>query len=194
VRNGRTLRAEGHATGAPTSESFAWLRCNRRGSPCHSLEAPVVPGAAAEGETYRLTALDVDHAIRVRQTLTTASGTATSVSAATRPVAPLPGRCTNRLPGTGLRDRLTGTSGGDRLDGLAAKDTLKGGPGADCLLGGRGSDRLLGGPGRDRLVGGPGRDVHVGGPGRDVLSGGPGRDICRGDERDRFRSCERVLS
>jgi Ca2+-binding RTX toxin-like protein len=42
-------------------------------------------------------------------------------------------------------------------------------------------------------VGGPGRDVLSGGPGRDVLSGGPGRDVCRGDERDRFRSCERIL-
>ena len=165
ARNGRRLTAEGHATGAPTSEVFEWLRCNRRGQRCHRV---------AEGATYKLTTLDVDHAIEVSQTLTGPAGSATSVSAPRR-VVPRPGRCSNARTGTPARDRLRGTSGGDRLRGGAGKDRLTGGRGADCLLGG------------------PGADVLVGGPGRDLLSGGPGEDICRGDERDRFRSCERVL-
>jgi RTX calcium-binding nonapeptide repeat (4 copies) len=193
ARNGSTLTVEGHATGTPASETFQWLRCDSGGSACEPIESTPSPSQAAEGSAYVLTTLDIGHAIKVSQTLTTVSGTATSVSAATQPVAPLPGRCTNRRSGTAARDRLTGTSGGDRLNGLAGKDTMKGGRGADCLLGRGGGDRLVGGPGRDRLVGGPGRDVLSGGPGRDVLSGGPGRDVCRGDERDRFRSCERIL-
>jgi RTX calcium-binding nonapeptide repeat (4 copies) len=166
ARNGRTLRAEGHDTGAPASELFEWLRCNRRGQRCQRI---------TDGDTYKLTTRDVDHAIRVSQTLTSPAGTSTSVSRATQPVAPRPGRCSNSSPGTSGRDRVRGTSGGDRMKGRGGNDRLIGGGGADCLLGG------------------PGRDVLVGGPGRDLLSGGPGRDVCRGDERDRFRSCERIL-
>jgi len=165
ARNGRTLRAVGDRTGSPSEESFRWFRCARRGRGCL---------AVGSGRSYRLKTLDVDHAMRVVHDLVSTTNSASARSAATKPVKPTPGRCSNARAGTPGRDRLVGTSGGDRLRGLAGNDLLVGGSKDDCLAGGAGSDTL------------------VGGPGKDILSGGPGRDVCRGDGRDRFVSCERT--
>jgi hemolysin type calcium-binding protein len=166
LRNGRKLTARGDATGSPSEESFRWLRCNARGIRCVRR-----PG----GASYKLTSLDVDHTIRVVQHLTSTTSSATARSGPTKPVAPRPGRCSNKQSGTARRDRLRGTTGGDLLRGRAGNDVLVGGPGGDCLSGEAGNDTL------------------VGGPGRDLLSGGPGRDVCRGDRSDRFLACERIL-
>jgi hypothetical protein len=166
LRNGRTLTATGNATGALSEESFRWLRCNVRGVRC---------ARRATGATYRLTSRDIDRTIRVEQQLTSPTSSATTRSAPTKRVAPRPGRCSNRQSGTTRRDRLRGTTGGDILRGRAGDDVLVGGPSGDCLSGGGGNDTL------------------VGGRGRDLLSGGPGRDVCRGDGRDRFQGCERIL-
>jgi hypothetical protein len=164
LRNGRRLTAKGNETGSPTEESFAWLRCNKRGARCAK--------TGAEGTSYKLTSLDIDHTMRVVQTLESTTNSASARSAATKRVAPKPGACSNVRSGTRRRDRMLGTSGGDALKGRGGNDVLSGGPAADCLIGAAGDDTLIGGPGPD------------------LLSGGPGNDTCRGDSSDRFRSCE----
>jgi len=166
LRNGGALIARGDATGSPTEESFRWLRCNTSGRGCIR--------TGEDGAAYKLTSRDIDHRMRVVQALESTTSSISARSAATRVVAPKPGRCSNGWSGTPRRDRLRGSSGGDSVNGCSGNDVLLGGRGGDCLSGGGGDDAL------------------VGGPGRDVLSGGPGRDTCRGDASDRFRSCERV--
>ena len=166
LRNGSTLTAKGNETGSPSEESFAWLRCSRRGRRCAK--------TGAAGASYQLASLDIDHTMRVVQALESTTSSASVRSAATKRVAPKPGRCSNARSGTRRRDRMVGTSGGDTLKGRAGNDVLSGGPGDDCLTGAAGDDTL------------------VGGPGRDLLTGGPGDDTCRGDSSDRFRSCERI--
>jgi RTX calcium-binding nonapeptide repeat (4 copies) len=165
LRNGRTITTERHVTGLPAEETVQWLRC-RRG-------CVVIRGAI--GPKYRLTTSDVDHRIRVRQTLTGPAGSAVTLSRPSQFVRPRPGRCTNRLFGTRRADRLRGTSGSDLLLGRGGNDVLTGDAETDCLSGGAGNDRLNGGPGPD------------------LLSGGAGTDVCRGGASDRFRGCERRI-
>jgi Ca2+-binding RTX toxin-like protein len=166
LRNGHALTARGNETGNLTRESFEWLRCNRRGRRCAN--------TGADGASYKLRSRDIDHRMRVVQGLESTTSSISVRSAATKLVAPRPGRCSNVWSGTPRRDLLPGSSGGDSLKGRSGNDSIRGGPGDDCLSGGGGNDTL------------------VGGPGRDVLSGGPGNDTCRGGASDRFRSCERV--
>ncbi len=66
----------------PTSYTDTWQRCDSSGSAC---------GAIATGETYRLTADDVGHTLRVEEVASNNAGTgAPSVSAATAIVKALP--------------------------------------------------------------------------------------------------------
>lgn len=109
--------------------------------------------------------------------------------------APLkPGRCANRMLGSGAADTLSGTLAGDEIfafagadvikafqgqdcvDGAGGDDTLDGGDDNDKLVGGSGDDKLVGDDGRDELFGGIGEDLMDGGDGRDMLAGGAGND------------------
>src|SRR4051812_38209835 len=127
-------------------------------------------------------------------------------------VALKPGRCANRVKGTGAAETLRGTTAGDRLLGLGGKDVLLGFAGPDCLDGGAGDDSLSGGTGNDVLTGGRGNDTLDAGSGADALSGGAGNDVLLArdggrdkvdcgpgrrdratvDRKDAVRGCERV--
>ena len=69
---------------APSGYTYAWLRCPASGTGCSAI-------AGATAATYRLTASDVGHAVRVAVSARNAAGTASAAtSAATPVVVPLP--------------------------------------------------------------------------------------------------------
>ena len=84
ARKGQTLTSH-HASWEPSPESFTytWLRCDAEGGSCEAIE-----GAAAS--TYTLTAADVGHKIKLKETATNKGGSGESTSAATAEVLPLP--------------------------------------------------------------------------------------------------------
>jgi hypothetical protein len=65
---------------SPIRFQYQWQRCDRAGANCTST-------AAAAAQSYRLTAADVGHTIRVFVTATNAYGTGTAVSAPSRVIA-----------------------------------------------------------------------------------------------------------
>jgi hypothetical protein len=75
AQKGRTLTAVSHVTGSPSSSSFRWLRCTRRGGKCARITGSL------SGARYKLKAVDIGHRIRVKQKLTSSAGTASSLSA-----------------------------------------------------------------------------------------------------------------
>lgn len=84
VRLGHTLTATSGPTPWGGTASFQWLRCNSAGSAC----API---AGATATSYQLANADKDKRLLVRQTQTSAGGSATSDSATTGKVRAEPG-------------------------------------------------------------------------------------------------------
>jgi hemolysin type calcium-binding protein/WD40 repeat protein len=211
--NNQTLTASAGTSGGSTSTTLQFERCNAQGAAC----API-PGAsasrahaAAASVSYKLTSVDLGHAIRVHEVDTNPLGTSTADSAPTKAVVPSPGHCSNRFAGTAKADRIKGSSGSDRIVGGAGRDKLFGLGGADCISGGagndtisggKGNDTLSGGVGNDKITAGPGRNKVSGGPGndtisvrnhkRDIVNCGPGKDRVTADKIDKLRGCERV--
>ncbi len=74
--------SESHASwsGSPTSYSYQWQSCDGSGTNCSAI-------AGATGQSYTLTANDVEHTIRVQETATNAGGSSSpAVSTATATV------------------------------------------------------------------------------------------------------------
>jgi hypothetical protein len=93
VRDGQTL-TESHGTwsDAPTSFTYAWLRCDSGGSSCAA-----IPGATAA--SYTPSDADVGHALAVSETAANAGGAGSpATSAATLAVTPPPGPANSALP------------------------------------------------------------------------------------------------
>ena len=98
--DGELLTAtHGTWTNDPTSYTEAWQRCNSAGSACLA-----IPGAA--GETYRLTADDVGHTLRVKEI---ASGLGGTGDAATSPATAIV-KAAPTAPVASARPAITGTA------------------------------------------------------------------------------------
>jgi hypothetical protein len=81
---GQTLTADpGFWTrgGSPYVYAYAWLRCDNLGNNC--------TGTGVTTQTYRVTAADVGHTIRVRVTCTGDNGNGQPVDATSAPTAPV---------------------------------------------------------------------------------------------------------
>ncbi len=102
--------------------------------------------------------------LRVRQTLTTFTGTANADS----------------NNGTTGRDYQLGLAGNDTLRGGNGDDIQEGGDGNDSLFGEANNDVMFGGEGNDALDGGANDDTLYGDNGRDTLIGGSGNDTLFG--------------
>ncbi len=92
-----------------------------------------------------------------------ATGTATSINAATDEIG------ADTLIGI---ENLTGGAGADVLVGDGAANTISGGAGTDLIDGGAGNDSLVGGAGDDSLFDNAGNDTFVGGDGIDLVEFG----------------------
>jgi hypothetical protein len=76
AEQGQTLTAaHGEWAGSPTSIADQWEDCNTSGSECSAI-------AGATGTTYKLTATDVGHTIRVQESATNSSGTGVPATSA----------------------------------------------------------------------------------------------------------------
>jgi hypothetical protein len=81
---GQTLTAgNGSWTESPTSYGYQWQDCNTSGESCMNISGATV-------STYKLTATDVRHTLRVAVTATNGGGSAPATSAATAVALPLP--------------------------------------------------------------------------------------------------------
>ncbi|NML18906.1 M10 family metallopeptidase C-terminal domain-containing protein [Azohydromonas caseinilytica] len=131
----------------------------------------------ATGESYTLSAADLDKAISVKASYVDGFNKAESVtSAAAAPVAYPGDTLTGDAGGVATADVLHGGLGASTIQGLAGDDQLRGEGGNDSVYGGTGSDALYGGAGADLLQGDEGSDVLTGGAGKDMLTGGEGSD------------------
>jgi hypothetical protein len=113
---GETLKAsQGTWTGSPTSYTYQWQRCSSAGTSCSSV-------SGATGTSYSLSAIDVEHTLRVVVTATNAGGSASATSAASAVIsAPTPPPTNSALPG------ISGTTvEGETLS--ASKGTWTGSP------------------------------------------------------------------
>ncbi|HEX8742294.1 MAG TPA: hypothetical protein VF712_04090 [Thermoleophilaceae bacterium] len=110
ARDTQTLTAtDGSWTGTPTIElTRQWQRCDAAGGDCVSI-------AGATAATYRLTAADVDHAVRVIVTARNSAGSVLANSSPTAAVAPDP-------PASSSAPTVSGTA----RDGLALGSTTGG--------------------------------------------------------------------
>jgi hypothetical protein len=92
---GKTLSAStGTWLGSPTSYAYQWQDCNAAGEGCTN--------AGATGTTYKLSASDVGHTVRVVVTATNAGGSTPASSVPTALVAASGGSCTTTVtPSTG---------------------------------------------------------------------------------------------
>jgi len=81
-RDGELLRlSPGSWTGpAPISYAYSWLRCDSGGNGCAAI-------SGATGSSYRLTAADVGHRVRVTVTASNTAGAVAATSDATAPIA-----------------------------------------------------------------------------------------------------------
>ncbi len=84
AEEGKTLTATtGTWTGSPTSYTYQWQDCNTSGEACTNI-------GSATSSTYKLTASDVGHTLRVVLTATNTGGSTKAASAATGTVAAIP--------------------------------------------------------------------------------------------------------
>jgi len=122
--------------------------------------------------------------LRVRQTLTTFTGTAAADTnnGTTGRDYQLGLAGNDTLRGNSGDDIQEGGEGNDSLFGEANNDVSFGGNGDDAIDGGNNDDTLYGEAGRDSLVGGSGIDTLDGGSGADTLNGGTGNDTLIGGE------------
>ena len=78
-QEGQTLtEVHGSWTNQPTSYSYHWQRCDSAGSACVAI-------SGATTQTYRLTGVDVGHAIVVKETAHDAAGASKGASSLPRP-------------------------------------------------------------------------------------------------------------
>ena len=89
---GSTLTTDnGTWSGAPTSYTYTWSRCDQNGSSCST-----VSGATAQ--TYQLKQVDVGTTLRVTVTATNAAGSAQATSAPTAVATAVPAPASNGCP------------------------------------------------------------------------------------------------
>ncbi|MGE5273776.1 MAG: hypothetical protein ACM3QU_08455 [Verrucomicrobiota bacterium] len=113
ARQGGQLRGDrGNWTNAPTSFSYAWLRCDRTGASCGP-----IPGA--HRLVYSMLAADIGHTIRFQVDAKNAGGTTRAVSAPTVLVQSAPALADSRPSNTG-KPTISGTAQeGQTLTGTA---------------------------------------------------------------------------
>ena len=167
----------------------SWLTFNATtrtfsGTPTASLTSSDFNIAVTATDAGGLAAAD-SFVLRVRQSLTTFTGTAAADTST--------GSGSNRdyQIGLGGDDTLRGGNGDDIQEGGVGNDSLFGegnndvsfgGDGNDAIDGGANDDVLYGEVGRDSLIGGAGNDSLFGGFGADMLNGSAGTDTLAGGE------------
>ena len=84
TEEGQTLTSsKGTWTGSPTGYSYQWQDCNSAGESCSNI-------SGATSTTYKLTATDIGHTLRVAVTATNAGGSGKATSTQTATVTPQP--------------------------------------------------------------------------------------------------------